>query len=409
MLSMSINHSLRIRWVWTLLSVLVLSVTTASQGVLSSMMEDMTVQQEALTMYNIGFVTMSGGSPVSSSSLEMFHSGAPELSDRYPFDEGVVGEVLEMEGVVDVFRIAVIWVPTTLPDDSVEYAGLVGVEISAAESALLPYASMWEGRFLEEGDVSCALINVDFEVDCGLSVGDELELNLGGEGVSLEVVGIYDALLSEEINPEKSVVVDFDEFWEILSVPQGYRRYSGVLVEVADPGMGEVVADELRRRYMEEGATVLYQYTLAKYTVALLANTVNTYRFTGLLLLTVASASIVLIRVIDLVRQREEIGLMTSVGWRDSHILGFLFWKSLIIGVLGFGVSLVLMYFGGGFFRRMIVPQKVSRMVSISFSDLGAGFLLQAFILTIALSVLAFLAGYAYYRRLTPLKMLEET
>ena len=296
-----------------------------------------------------------------------------------------------------------------MPDDSVEYAGLVGVEISAAESALLPYASMWEGRFLEEGDVGCALINVDFEVDCGLSVGDELELDLGGEGVSLEVVGIYDALLSEEINPEKSVVVDFDEFWEILSVPQGYRRYSGVLVEVADPGMGEAVADELRRRYMEEGATVLYQYTLAKYTVALLANTVNTYRFTRLLLLTVASASIVLIRVIDLVRQREEIGLMTSVGWRDRHILGFLFWKSLIIGVLGFGVSLVLMYFGGGFFRRMIVPQKVSRMVSISFSDLGAGFLLQAFILTIALSVLAFLAGYAYYRRLTPLKMLEET
>lgn len=104
-----------------------------------------------------------------------------------------------------------------------------------------------------------------------------------------------------------------------------------------------------------------------------------------------------------------ELGLLTSMGWRKRGIFALLLTRSLVIGLLGTAVGILLLYGIRDYLTNTLAPEKIALVFNIFPIIPSPAYLPQAPLLSISLSALAFTVGYVYYLRLPPLKMLEET
>ena len=81
--------------------------------------------------------------------------------------------------------------------------------------------------------------------------------------------------------------------------------------------------------------------------------------------------------------------------------------QSLGVGVLGTLAGVALAWVLGGYLSGMLIPRSVSYTVSTPMIP-DVRFRPYALLLAVALSAVSFTAGYIYYRRLTPLQMIEK-
>jgi len=357
--------------------------------------------------YNAGFIIMYGGHPITVGQLTPSVNPFEAAEHSYPLNEAIVSEVTQVDGVEAVFRVLVMKFRHELDGESVDL-GLVGVETRAAQATILPYANIWKGRFIDPEEVGCAVVSNDLEKELGLTVGDRMSLSVLGSGLDYEIVGVYGRLLGEQLDPGATVVVDLTGLLDALDI-SGEQRYSALLVKVSEPEMGRELGKALRSNYSNEGIEVVFQGTLADYSVNLISTTTAIYRTTNALILLTAAAVIVLIRLIDLVKSRGELGLLTSVGWRERDITTYLLMKSLMLGLMGSVLGLTLAAGFGPYISNALIRRERTFMAEIRVQTLNPVHMAYIPVLAVILSALGFIGGYLYYRRLTPLKMLEET
>lgn len=406
MYKFTFKQTLRNRILWTVLLVAVIGAQTALFEVFASLTDGLAEQQRAYIKYNTGFIIMYGGRPATVSPSDASGKPFEESEWSYPLDEATVAEVAGVDGVEAVYRVIAVKVGHELDGEPFKL-GLVGVETQAAQAALLPYANIWKGRFMDPGEIGCAVVCNDLEKELGFTVGDRMQLSVLGASLDYEVVGVYGRLLGEPLDPGMTVVVDLDGLLDALEV-EGECRYSGLLVKVSEPELGRELGKTLRSSYSGEGIEVVFQGTLADYSVGLISSTTAIYGTTNTLVLVAAAAVIVLVRLVDLVRGRGELGLLTAVGWRERDVTFYLFLKSLLTGVMGSALGLALAAVFGPGVSNALVPRELAFMADIRIQTLNPAHLAYIPALAVGLSALGFAVGYLYYRRLTPLKMLEE-
>jgi ABC-type lipoprotein release transport system permease subunit len=406
MYKFTFKQTLRNRTIWTALLIAVIGAQTALFEVFISLTDGLTLQQQAYVKYNAGFIIMYGGHPITVGQSTPPVNPFDAAEHSYPLNEAIVSEVTRVDGVEAVFRVLVMKVRHELDGESVDL-GLVGVETRAAQAAILPYANIWKGRFIDPEEVGCAVVSNDLEKELGLAVGDSMSLSVLGSGLDYEIVGVYGRLLGEQLDPGVTVVVDLAGLLDALDL--GGQRYSALLVKVSEPEMGRELGKAFRSVYSDEGIEVVFQGTLADYSVNLISTTAAIYGTTNALILMTAAAVIVLIRLIDLVKSRGELGLLTSVGWRERDVTAYLLLKSLMLGVMGSVLGLTLAAVFGPYISDALIPRELAFMADIRVQTLNPVHMAYIPVLAVALSALGFIGGYLYYRRLTPLKMLEET
>jgi len=407
-LSYTLKQTFRDRWIWTLLLLIIIGTATSSFEILLSLTDSLTRQQQSYTKYNIGFIIMYGGKPAIIDDTDPFKKSTNAVVQNYPFNNTIASKISNKDGIEAVYRVTVVKVPHQLSEEKV-YLGLVGVETEAAGAAVLPYANMWKGRFLSPNNDDCAVISNKLEEESGFTLNDHISLKIHNETETFSIIGVFGGLLPEELDPGKTIVIDLDRFWEIMNASSREHRYSALLVKVADPELGQNVTRQLREEYGRKEIYVVYQYTLARYTLELMSTTVSLYRITNILMLVASSAIIMLIRLVDLMKRKNELGLLTAIGWRERDVTMYLLLQSLLLGLIGSALGLMMAVGIGPLISKSLIPTELAFRAEIKLEVPSPAYLPYGVLVAITLSALAFTWGYLYYRRLTPLKMLEET
>ena len=430
MFSFALRQVFRTRRAWTLLLILMIGVTIASFEVLSPVADSMSNQLESYTEFATGFVTMWGGATVGVGYFNPFHYSPEDILGDFsfnitkalPFSEEDIANITSMEGVEAVYRAAIMsaaYIPTKeqqekmFPDIEIPEnftvawdTGLVGVEAEAALAGLLPYANVEKGRFVRPGESDAVVVSTHLEKDYGFTVGDEIPLMIWNESRRFRIVGVYSGLLPTAMDPGFTAVMDLDELFRLLDVGPSDGRYNALFIKVGDPSLAQSIVYALREEYPM--AQAHFQFAFAETALELLSSTVNTYDLIRNLLLIVSAATIILIRLIDLLRHRRELGLYMGIGWRERDILSYMLWQSAIIGLIGATVGILLTVATGGYLSHALVPERLKYTFPISTQVPDPAFLPFAPLIALVLSTLTFTAGYLYIRRLTPLKALEE-
>jgi hypothetical protein len=405
-------------------------VATASFEVLTPLAGSMSSQLESYTKFATGFILMWGGSTVDVSYSNPFHHSTEDspfnITKALPFDEGDILRISGMEEVEAVYRIAVMsaaYIPTKeqqqkmrekyewyeWPENETSKVlwntGLVGVEASAAQVGPLPYANVEEGLFLQPGETDVVVVSNLIEKDWGFTVGNELPLIIQNETRRLKVVGVYSGLLPTAMDPGYTAVMDLRELFRLLDVTPSERRYNALLIKLGEISLAQSIVRSLREEYPQ--AQVHYQYSLAKTTIELVSSTLTAYNLTRNLLLVVSATIIVLIRLIDLLRHRRELGLYVAIGWRERDILQYMLWQSALIGLIGAAVGTLLAVASGGYLSDVLISERLKSTLMISLQVPDPTLLSFALLIALALSTLTFGVGYLYIRSLTPFRILE--
>jgi len=412
--------------------ILMIGVATASFEVLAPIADSMSNQLESYTKFATGFVTMWGGGTVGVDFWNPFHFSPEDIpgstfniTKSLPFDEKDIANMSSMEGVETVYRTAIMaaaYTPTKeqrekmherFPDiERREDATgtwdtcLVCVEAEAALAGLLPYANVEKGRFLRPGETDAVVVSTILEKEWGFTVGDEIPLIIWNDEHRFKIVGVYSGLLPTAMDFGFTAVMELDELFTFLDVDPSDGRFNALFIKVGEPSLAQPIVKALREEYPT--AQVHYEFAFIETSMELLSSTLNTYDLIRNLLLLVSAATIILIRLIDLLRHRRELGLYMGIGWRERDILSYMLWQSAIIGLIGATVGILLTVATGGYLSEALVPERLKYMFSISTQVPDPAFLPLAPLIALVLSTLTFAAGYLYIRRLTPLKALEE-
>ncbi|OGD48296.1 hypothetical protein A3K78_06535 [Candidatus Bathyarchaeota archaeon RBG_13_52_12] len=373
-----------------------IGISTASYVTLSLFTDSLIEEQNAYTKYNLGYITLYQDEPM------FFGDKVFTCYSSYPFSDQDAYDILQEEGVETVYKISIVKIPYRNG-----VIGLIGIESGAEESAMLPYANIQEGSYLNPAYTDEAIVNIGLATAYVLD--DKVSLEIKGSEHTFRIVGVYDSLLPKQMDPEHAVAVDLETYWGLLDTPPSDRRYSSLLISSIEPEQGETLARNLRERYSNKtGLYVSYQYALAKYTIDLLHSASNFYNTLNVILLVTAAGSILLVRLIDMLERRKEIGLLTVLGWKERDIVIYMLVQTCLVSFSGFLLGATLLVIGGENVTRLLVSQELSQLAYIRLGSIGE-YLLPMLLLPLSFSTLAFLAAYVFYKRHTPLSMMRDT
>lgn len=397
MIKFTIRQTLT-RWAWALILIFLIAISSSSFIVLGSISDGLGRTQAEYAHYNLGFVIVYDSSP-----LYLTQDLFSYDQIGYPFTEESVDKVLSIDGVQAVYRVTVVLIGYKLDTGDYYDLGLIGIDTEASRDAVLPYANMMNGRFLSKEDTGCAVIN--FKLSELMPTTTNMTLNILGRKTTLRIIGVYNSLLPQEIDPLRSVLVDQYTFWQMVNTSR--RKYSSILLSVKDPSRVEGVVSKLREEF--PGASVIYQYDLAQHTVSLMSSTSILYGTINALVNAVAAATVVLLRVLDLTKRKRELGLLMAVGWSEGSIINYLFIQSLFLGLSGAAIGITASCAAGMYVTSLLTPMELTKTGTSIRLGLNPSYFPYAVSLAISFSIIAFVATYLCYRRLTPLRMLEET
>jgi ABC-type antimicrobial peptide transport system permease subunit len=389
---------------------------------------------ESYAKFSTGFIELWGGRTVGVDISNPFYPETfPEgshfnITESLPFGKNDLLDISNMKGVESVFRIVVLSTSYALTEDQLQklrekYSlgifpefsenvtsivlgiDLVGVEAYAAQIGSLSYANIEKGRFLQPEDANAAVIRSLIEEDLGFTVDGQIPLRILNQERNFRIVGVFSGPPSTIMETGYTVAIDLDELFSLLGATPEQERYNVLLVKVKELSDAETIISELRKEYPK--AQVYYRYSLAKTSIDLMSSAASTYSFSRNLLLVTSAVMVVLIRLLDLLRNRQELGLYMAVGWKNGYIVKYMLWNSIIIGLIGTTVGILFSVATGEYFLKILVPKSSENMLAIHLTVLDPVLLLQAFLVVLTLSALSFVAGYLYYQRLTIARVLE--
>lgn len=415
------KRAFQTRRIWTLSLILLIGLSISTYEIVAPLTNSISDQLDSYSRYASGFVIVWGGGSFDISyglNFSSLHS-----IEQTPFDEGDISDIYEIEGVKAIYRTLITSTNYQLTEEQQRRlreefpyhignatnilldVALIGIELESTRAGLLPYSNIERGRFLEETDRGMVVVSNLLEKDFGFTIETEVSVPILGVEHSFRVVGIYSGLLPSGLDPGDTMIMSLDELLGYLMIPSSESRYNVLLVGIDDPSHAMRIVDVLRANY--PGVQAHYEYARAQSYLELLNKNLRTSVLIQNTLQIVLAAIIVLVRVVDLSRNRMEFGIYTAVGWRENDLIFFLLCQSVIMSILGSAVGVVLVFSVGKIMLRAFGPLAVGQ-TSISYNIPDYQLLLHAPIIAIALSTITFLIGYLWFRRLTPLMLLEE-
>jgi ABC-type lipoprotein release transport system permease subunit len=422
--------------VWSLLLILFMGMNVASYQIVLPVVSGISSKLRDYTEFAAGYIVLG---PIKANPLVLWYVANPFTKSpddllrswtrggSYPYTDADVENISKIEGVKEVLRECLLGtdlIPNATvldywnkerqklggdPRPHLPQGWLLAVDANVLDVGLVPYFQISEGRFFKPEDANAILVDETTAKELLINAGQEIRVGIAGKNVTHTVIGIYNSFPLDPGGYSRSgwyaIMMDLNHLFSFFPANDTDVRYSSLFVKLDGPGYADSVKDKLEKMYPL--SPLSYNKAMTESLTQQLSLTLSTSSLLSNLLLGVSVAGICVVSLIDLMRKRRELGLYTTIGWRDNDILFRLLRRSFTLGFAGSALGLILAFVMGRQIYQALISGQVKFVVNVP--QIPTPELMPyALFLALGLSLLSFTVGYIYYRRITPLKMLEE-
>lgn len=214
----------------------------------------------------------------------------------------------------------------------------VWVTAAPADSALIQ-PTLVEGRWLEPGEGEALVINVDFQNDEGIELGDVVALSVEGQELRWPVVGIA---TSQLIGP--AVYFPFEPFSDAVGMAGEVNRIV-LATERHDAAAQDEAARLAEERLRVAGVPVAQVDAVSDLrggTEGAFTIIVMVLLLVSILLVIVGAIGLAGAMSLNVIERTREIGVMRAIGASNGTIARIVIVEGLVIGLLGWLLGAVL-------------------------------------------------------------------
>lgn len=219
----------------------------------------------------------------------------------------------------------------------IESVTVTGVDLDQPTVGPLASTAITDGRALEAADAGgeVAVLDADYATTAELAVGDTIEIG----GTPLEIVGIAASTSTSGAGADAYIPLDTAQTLADLD-----GQVTTVYIQAASADAIETIAADLEAALPD--ATVNTQAELAGTVSGSLASAsaliANLGTWLSAIVLAAAFIIAILFTISGVTRRTREFGTLKAIGWRNSRIVGQVAGESLVTGVIGVAVGVVL-------------------------------------------------------------------
>jgi putative ABC transport system permease protein len=282
--------------------------------------------------------------------------GAPGTDDSFYLTNDDIEFVEKINGVKEIAGLYMKPAEIVYREKR-KYNYLSGIDMEKKEFILESFAiKIDKGRELKKGELGKAILGYNYQIDNkifakGLKTGDKIEI----DGESVEIAGFFS--LVGNPSDDANIYVTKEQFENMY--PEKKDKYGFIIAraekDISVKELAEKIKDKLRKhKGQEEGKEDFYVQTFEDMiaTFSSVLTVINAILvLIALISLVVASVNIMNTMYTAVLERTKEIGIMKSVGARNSDILFIFIFESgvigLIGGILGVGLGFVVATIGG--------------------------------------------------------------
>jgi len=310
----------------------------------------------------------------------MAKGNAGGLDETFAFSEDELEAVQKTSGVYEATG-AYAKVAKVEFQNKLRYVFIMGSDPKTPLLEELSNLKIYRGRMLTQGEKGKAVLGYNYQIDNkifpkGLTINDVIKV----QGQKVRIVGFYEEVGNLQDDSNVYVTLEFME--DLYSGENLSYTYIVARVNVDDIDRTvENIEKNLRKeRGQEEGKEDFYVQSFADLfeTYASVLNIIIGFVIAiALISVLVSGVNTANTMITSVIERKKEIGIMKSIGSRNSNILGiFLFESSFlgfVAGVIGCGIGWLLSFIGG----RIL-------------DNLGYGFLQPSFPILLFVGCIAF-------------------
>lgn len=270
------------------------------------------------------------------------------------------------------------------------------------ESRQMIAYNITEGRFLEEGDTSAAVITRSLAREFGVKLGDKLSLPTAIGLSDLTIVGI----LPEQILPGNEVVlVPLAEAQRLTNMPNKINVVDANLDSMDEARRNEIqqnvlkaIGDTYKIGALEAGSEILTN----------IRNAQSIFNLMGFLALVMGGFIIFNTFRTIIAERRRDIGMLRALGASRSAIRWIILTEGLVQGVIGTALGLIFGYLFGAFTLNLTTPMWQQYLnLNVSNPEISPSLVLTSIILGVGITVVSGLIPANSATRITPLEALR--
>lgn len=163
----------------------------------------------------------------------------------------------------------------------------------------------------------------------GVSVGDTVRML----NSNFRVVGVYETGISFE---DIGVVVDLRKLQELIGKPRQVQFYG---IKLRDPNRAEAVRDELKAAFPKVDFALTAEATESMSDMQVMEDMTAQISFLAIFIGGVGMLNTMLMSVLERTR---EIGVLRALGWGRARVLGMVLQESLVLGLVGGGLGMLM-------------------------------------------------------------------
>jgi putative ABC transport system permease protein len=201
-----------------------------------------------------------------------------------------------------------------------------------------------QGRWFGDAEPEAAVLSSQYAASHNVSPGDKIELSVGSENALLTVVGVVnDNAQSLQSSSKGKIFVPLDTAARLMH-RSGAADFFSVRLDSSTPSHVEAVLAQLERKFHTLSPGMLAAY--ADKDSSLEASKILTILLYAMTIIVAAIGGIGIANTLTLnvLERRREIGVMRSIGGRNSHLIQVFLTEALLMGLAGFLVGVALGY-----------------------------------------------------------------
>ncbi len=173
------------------------------------------------------------------------------------------------------------------------------------------------------------IIGVQAAEQMRVSVGDTVRML----NSNFRVVGVYETGISFE---EIGVVIDLRKLQELTGKPRQVQFYG---IKLYDANRAEAVRDELRAEFPKVDFALTAEATESMSDMQVMEDMTAQISFLAIFIGGVGMLNTMLMSVLERTR---EIGVLRALGWGRARVLGMVLQESLVLGLVGGGLGMLM-------------------------------------------------------------------
>ncbi|MFL5732192.1 MAG: ABC transporter permease, partial [Chloroflexia bacterium] len=200
------------------------------------------------------------------------------------------------------------------------------------------------GRWFGDAEPEAAVLSSVFASANNLKVGDKVEVSVGSEDALMTVVGVVnDNAQGLQSSSKGKIFVPLDTAARLMH-RSGAADFFSVRLDSSEPTHVEDVLAQMERKYHTLSPGMLAAY--ADKQSSLEASKILTILLYAMTVIVAAIGGIGIANTLTLnvLERRREIGVMRSVGGRNSHLIQVFLTEALVMGLGGFVVGVGIGY-----------------------------------------------------------------